>query len=287
MKLTDMRRVLEENGILLTKSLGQNFLHDAQQLERIVDLAEVKSGDHVLEIGPGLGPLTEVLLRRGTKVLAIEKDRRLFALLRSRWPNTPFLTVEPADALAWLRREARDLSQWKVVSNLPYSVASPMLVELAESPTGPISITVTLQTEVANRLQANAGQDDYGILSLLVQPNYRPGNCFKIPASCFFPAPHIESACLTLIRRPAPLVSESLRRQYKRIVKRAFSERRKMMMKLLKFDWPTDLVESVFGTLNLNPQIRAEKVSLAQFVEIATRLAEGLSTPASSNHSAT
>lgn len=268
MKLSEMRRCLEERDIQLTKSLGQNFLHDEHQLERIVDLADVCLTDKVLEIGPGLGPLTEVILKRAGEVLAIEKDRRLVAVLEERLKDNPKLEIVAADALVWLRREPRDWTEWKMVANLPFSVASPILVELASSATGPINITTTLQLEVARRLMAKATDDDYGILTLLIQANYEPGEWFKIPPGCFFPSPGIDSACLILRRRSNPLFSPALRKDYERIVKRAFSERRKMMMKLLKFDWPAAVVDSAFVTLGLDPKVRAEKVTLDQFVRI-------------------
>src|SRR5258705_1498969 len=129
MRLSEMRQILEERGIKLTKSLGQNFLHDANQLRRIVELAQLSPTERVLEIGPGLGPLTELLIERSGEVLAIEKDKRLCEVLRERFPQ---LRLLHADALEYLRSEGNDWSGWKVVSNLPYSVASPVIVELAQ-----------------------------------------------------------------------------------------------------------------------------------------------------------
>ena len=272
MKLSEMRRCLDERQIQLTKSLGQNFLHDEHQLQRIVDLAGVTASDKVLEIGPGLGPLTDVILLRASEVLAVEKDRRLVEVLEERLRDHPKLKIIAADALLWLRRELRDWSDWKMVSNLPFSVASPILVELASSMTGPISITTTLQLEVAHRLMAKATDDDYGILTLLIQANYEPGEWFKIPPGSFFPSPGIDSACLILRRRTKPLVAPALRKNYERIVKRAFSERRKKMMKLLKFDWPASRVNLAFETLGLDLKVRAEKVSLEDFVRLTEML---------------
>src|SRR5215469_6713650 len=130
MKLHEMREVLNARGIQLTKSLGQNFLHDQNQLRRIVDAAEISGADKVLEIGPGLGPLTEMLLERAGRVLAIEMDARLAEILRERFQNPKFELLQ-ADALEFLKSGTHDWNDWKVVSNLPYSVASPILVELA------------------------------------------------------------------------------------------------------------------------------------------------------------
>jgi len=267
-KLAEMRRWLDERNIQLTKSLGQNFLHDAHQLERIVTAAELAPSDKVLEIGPGLGPLTELLLARTGEVLAIEKDARLVEVLRERFPQ---LNLLHDDALDFLRHELRDWTDWKLVANLPYSVASPILVELAQSPRRPKQMTVTLQLEVAQRLMAKADDDDYGVLTLLVQLDYEPRAQFKIPPSCFFPAPDVDSACVTLVRREQPLLADEHRAAFVKIVKRAFSQRRKMMLKLLKTEWPLEKLQTAFATLNISPQERAEKLSLEQFVEL-TRL---------------
>jgi len=138
MTLSEMREVLASRGIRLTKSLGQNFLHDGNQLRRIVAAAELTKADRVLEIGPGLGPLTEWLVAQAGEVLAIEKDGRLVTALRERLGSksevrSSKFEIWHDDALAFLRRERRDWSDWKLVSNLPYSVASPILVELAQS----------------------------------------------------------------------------------------------------------------------------------------------------------
>ena len=278
MKLSEMRDLLTSRGIQLSKSLGQNFLHDGNQLRRIVDAAELKPTDKVLEIGPGLGPLTELLVAQAGEVLAIEKDARLVEVLRERIHSqfkiqNSQLELLHDDALKFLRREPRDWSEWNLVANLPYSVASPILVELAQSPNRPERMVVTLQLEVANRLLAQADDDDYGVLTLLVQLDYEPRNWFKIPSTCFFPAPDVDSACVTLVRRAQPLLAETQRAVFVKIVKRAFSQRRKMMMKLLKQDWPEEKLASAFAELQISPQERAEKLSLGQFVHLTQGLA--------------
>jgi len=272
MTLSDMRRTLDERGIQLTKSLGQNFLHDANQLRRIVESAELAPTDRVLEIGPGLGPLTELLLAHAGEICAIETDQRLIDFLQQRFANHPKLQLLHADALRFLQREARDWRGWKVVSNLPYSVASPILIELALSPQPPDRIVATLQLEVARRLMAGADDDDYGILTLLVQLRYEPRGHFKIPAGCFFPEPDVASACVTLVRRESELLPAELRPVFVRLVKLAFSQRRKMMLKLLKQQWPADKLTAAFAALNISPQERAEKLTLDQFVALTKAL---------------
>jgi 16S rRNA (adenine1518-N6/adenine1519-N6)-dimethyltransferase len=299
MKLTEMRELLAKRDIQLTKSLGQNFLHDANQLERIVAGGEVTKADKVLEIGPGLGPLTELLLAKAGEVLAVETDYRLVEFLAERFglvakegapelsavkpsadspkepadlahPNNLFLVHD--DAVADLKREQRDWSDWKLVANLPYSVASPIIVELAAGVRAPKLMSITLQLEVAQRLMAPTDDDHYGILTLLVQLDFETRGWFKIPPGCFFPSPEVDSACVCLARRATPLLPEEMRAAYRKIVKKAFSQRRKMMLKLLKQDWPKEKLDVAFAELNISPMERAEKLSLEQFVALTKRL---------------
>lgn len=274
MNLTEMRALLTEYGIQLTKSLGQNFLHDGNQLRRIASAGETKPGDKILEIGPGLGPLTELLLENGNEVLAIEKDRRLIPLLEKRFSERKNFTLLNEDALRVVEDQTRDWQDWKLISNLPYSVASPILVELAHNPCKPERMIATLQLEVAQRLMAETDGDDYGILTLLVQLHYQPTGLFRIPPKCFFPSPDVDSACITLVRREQPLLPAELVPKFERIVKTAFSQRRKMMMKLLKQFWPIEKLEAAFASLGLSPQERAEKVTLEQFAELTKALAQ-------------
>ncbi len=278
MNLNEMKQVLAERNIQLTKSLGQNFLHDANQLRRIMAIAELQPTDRVLEIGPGLGPLTEILVAQVGEVLAIEKDARLVAVLQQHFQTetggTPVLRLLHDDALDYLKREPRDWSGWKLVANLPFSVASPLLVELALAARGPERLVGTLQIEVAKRLHAEPGAPDYGVLTLLVQLNYQPQPWFKIPPSCFFPEPDVDAACFCLVRRNPPPLTDDQRRVFIRVVKRGFSQRRKMMLKLLKQDWPAPRLAQEFERLNLSPMIRAEKVSVDQFAQLARNLAD-------------
>jgi 16S rRNA (adenine1518-N6/adenine1519-N6)-dimethyltransferase len=287
-KLSEMREVLTRRDIQLTKSLGQNFLHDANQLQKIVDAAKLSDTDKVLEIGPGLGTLTELLLENAGEVLAIEMDSRLVEVLREQFPINsegrvtrvpnqsqglaelapPKFELLHDDALEFLRREQRDWSDWKLVANLPYSVASPILVELAQSPRRPERMVTTLQFEVAQRLMAQADDDDYGVLTLLVQLDYEPRDSFKIPPDCFFPSPNVDSMCVVLQRRARPLLADGQRAAFVKIVKRAFSQRRKMMLKLLKQDWAVEKLAAAFAELKISPQERAEKLSLEQFVKL-------------------
>ncbi len=270
--LTQMRALLTQHGIQLTKSLGQNFLHDGNQLRRIANAGAIKPGDKILEIGPGLGPLTELLLENGNEVLAIEKDQRLIPLLQARFAEQKNFTLLHADALRVVEDMERDWQNWKLIANLPYSVASPILVELAHNPRKPERLIATLQLEVAQRLMAETDGEDYGILTLLVQLHYQPTDLFKIPPKCFFPAPDVDSACISLIRREQPLLPPELVPKFERIVKTAFGQRRKMAIKLLKQNWPVEQLEAAFNAIGLPLQIRAEKVSLEQFATLTKAL---------------
>ena len=273
MKLTEMKQILSSGQIQLTKSLGQNFLHDGNQLRRIAGAGELTKTDRVLEVGPGLGPLTELLVEQAGEVLAIEKDRRLFEVVQTRLVNATNFSVLHDDALDFLRRERRDWSDWKMVANLPYSVASPILVELAQARGCPQRLVATLQLEVGRRLVALGGEDDYGVLSLLMQLRYEARSHFKIPAECFFPAPEVDSACVVLVRRETPLLPFELHMRFEHLVKLSFSQRRKMMMKLLKQEWPAEKLAQIFEQMGISPQIRAERVTLEQFVELTKLLA--------------
>lgn len=309
MKLPEMRQLLSERGIYLTKSLGQNFLHEEKVIQKIAAAGELTKADKVLEIGPGLGPLTELLLAQAGEVLAVEMDARLVEILRQRFQAgmgklhasgqpTPVPSKEGservecltngvpllggargelelihADALKYLETHPRDWRGWKLVANLPYSVASPILVELALAEHGPDRMVVTLQREVAERLRSKANDEDYGLLTLLVQLNYEPQSMFKISAGCFFPQPNVDSACLTLVRRPKPLLSSEQVKIFVRVVKQAFSQRRKMMAKLLRAQWPEDKLAAAMSEVGLSPQIRAEAVTLQQFVELTEKVA--------------
>jgi 16S rRNA (adenine1518-N6/adenine1519-N6)-dimethyltransferase len=272
MKLAQIRHTLDTEGIRLTKSLGQNFLHDQNQLARIAQAADLGDNDSVLEIGPGLGCLTSHLLGGHRTVMAIETDNRLVEFLTRHYASTPQLQIVHADALRFLREHSGSWQDWKCVSNLPYSVASPILVELAIHPSPPARIVTTVQTEVADRIRSPHGSGDYGILSLLIQANFEPGESFKIPPPCFFPPPNVDSTCITLHRRKSRLLGPGEFPTFCKIVKRGFSQRRKMMIKLLKADWNIEWISVLLEELGLDPKVRAEQVSLDQFV----RMTQGL-----------
>lgn len=248
-------------------------MHDGNQLRRIIDAAALDPSVLVLEVGPGLGPLTELLIARSAHVLAVEKDARLCEILTKRFADAKNFELVHADALDYLMEPARDWSKFKFISNLPYSVASRLIVSLALGAKGPQRIVTTLQKEVALRLRAQANDPDYGLLSLLVQLRYLPKGHFRVPAACFFPAPEVDSACITLERRAEPLLPAPLEPMYERIVRQSFSQRRKIMFKLLRtFSAEAELI-AAFSHSKIPMQARAETVSLDQFIQLTKFLA--------------
>ena len=272
MNLSEIRNLLREEDIMLTKSLGQTFMHDQNQLRKIVGLAKLTAADHVIEIGPGLGSLTGLLLQTAGHVTAIETDRRLVKLLDERFGERSNFTLQHADAMKIVRKSKFDWSKHKLVANLPYSIASPLLIDLAASAGRPRGMIVTLQLEVVQRLLAQSATKEYGVLTLLIGLHYATGESFVIPRGSFYPEPNVDSGCIELLRRETPLLLPELCPVFKKIVKRVFAERRKKMMKLLKRDWPEAAVVEAFDALGLDEKIRAERVTLEQFAELTQRL---------------
>jgi 16S rRNA (adenine1518-N6/adenine1519-N6)-dimethyltransferase len=273
MNLTEMRRWLGERNIQLTRSLGQNFLHDGNQLRRIVAAAELEPEQPVLEVGPGLGPLTELLLAGGRRVLAIEKDRRLVEVLRERFTGEDQLELIEADALDWLRTADRDWSEWRLVSNLPYSVASPILVDLALSARPPAALVATLQLEVVQRIAARPATPEYGVLTLLLGLRYEVTDWFKVPRDCFFPVPDVDSGCVILTRRAGPVVAPEVGKAFVEAVKRGFGQRRKMLRKLLAEQWGKEAVDRALTSAGVSLTERAERLTREQFLTLAEHLA--------------
>jgi len=272
MKLSAIKALLREHDIQLTRSLGQSFMHDENQVARIAELAEVGPGDNVFEIGPGLGPLTEVLLERAQSVLAIEVDERLVKVLKTRFDGKSGFGLIHTDALAYLQENDVDWSDWKLVSNLPFSVGTPILVELAAPGRIPRSMTVTLQKEVADRIAAKPGTKAYGVLTLLLQATCELDGEFFIPADCYFPPPAVDTSCIRLTRRETPIVSEELHPTFVGVVKRGFSQRRKMMLKLLKQDWTPENLAVAYEVAGIDEKVRAEALEIGQFVDLARAL---------------
>ncbi len=250
------------------KSLGQNFLRDPHYLDRIADAAQTGPEDQVLEIGPGLGHLTRVLAERVHKVIAIEVDNRLIPHLHKEFDSIRNVELVHADALEY------DYSllqgRWKVVANLPYYISTPIIQKLLKHRCAFISLTIMLQKEVAERIASGPGTKDYGYLSVLVQYYAVPRVEFKVPPGCFTPQPEVDSTVITLTIRdqPAALVRDEA--FFFRVIKAAFSQRRKTLRNALK---QLELRNEKMGTLlnctGIDPGRRAETLSVEDFGRLA------------------
>lgn len=250
-----------ENGFHPNKVLGQNFLIDRNALESIVDAAELPAGAHVLEIGPGLGVLTEEMLRRGFSVTAIEKDPVLAERLAAALGNPSALKVRTGDALDFIKDGSCDGFP-ALVSNLPYQAGTRILLELTQRKEGaPETATVLVQTEVAERLAAGPGSKTRGLAGVWVQLDYDVRIVRAVSASCFWPRPEIGSSVVRLVRHHRnDALSAEMRTLFRRITKQAFEHRRKQLGAIFK-----GIVEST---------ARAEQLSNADWLAFVEALAE-------------
>lgn len=262
---SEVRALLERMRFVPRRVLGQNFLIDGNILRIMLDAAALAPSDAVLEIGPGLGVLTGPLLERAGRVVAIEKDDLLYAHLQGTLGGHPALTLLHADAL-----EA-DLAGWlasgvnKVVANLPYSVGTRILVELCQAEARPERIVVTVQREVADRIVAQPGGKDYGVLSVFAQADYAAAIHKGVPRTCFFPVPQVASAIVRMERRPRD-VSGVDDASFRALVKRCFEHRRKQLGALIHD--PAALAQ-----VGLDPQQRPETVGVADWLRLTRALA--------------
>jgi 16S rRNA (adenine1518-N6/adenine1519-N6)-dimethyltransferase len=259
------------DSIRAKKSLGQNFLRDPHYLNKIADAAGIGPHDQVLEIGPGLGHLTHVLTRRAQKVLAIEVDHRLIPLLRDEFGATHNFELLHADALAY---NYDSLSgPWKVVANLPYYISTPIIQKLILHWSKFRSLTLMLQKEVAERIAASPGGKEYGFLSVLVQLYAVPRVQFKVPAGAFTPRPEVDSAVMTLMIRNSPAIHLTNEDFFIRVVKAAFSQRRKTLRNSLKqLDVGKEKMAMVLERTGIDLGRRAETLTLEEFGRLAEYL---------------
>ena len=260
MTLTEVRRLIEELGIRPSKALGQNFLIDGNILQIILREADVRRDEIVLEVGPGLGVLTEELLDRAKEVVAVERDLRLCDYLRQKFPE---LDLIEGDAV-----EVPLPRCDKVVANLPYSISTPILERFVEGEAKPRAIVVTLQREVAQRLAARPRTKDYGALTLFTQLHYHATIVHIVSPRCFFPAPQVESAIVALNRRD-PRVKLERGAPFHKIVRLGFNQRRKMLHKLLA---ECGDVDRAFAGASVSPTARAEELTLDQWIKLANAL---------------
>jgi 16S rRNA (adenine1518-N6/adenine1519-N6)-dimethyltransferase len=266
MKLSEIQATLRDIRVSPVKTMGQNFLHDRNLAKWIVERAELKPSDYVVEVGPGLGALTEFVLASGARVLAIEKDARLVGFLRERFA-TERLEIVHGDALEFDVRALFAQPKVKFIGNLPYNISSQVLLQFTRYPS-PISLWLCmLQKEMARRLSAQPGSSDYGALTLLVQLHHRVEYLRSVPASVFLPQPEVDSAFVKITPRAADEFPEHDAELFTKLVRKGFSQRRKQLQKLLREDVPE--WAAACESVGCDPKARAEELSLSQWIALS------------------
>lgn len=255
---SEVRELLARLEFHPSRVLGQNFLIDRNILDILLDAAGLQPGDTVVEVGPGLGVLTDALLARVAAVTAVEKDRRLAAYLRERFAGKPKLTLIHADILDCDLPALFPRPGMKLVANLPYIIAARLLVELTVLPHPPARIVVTIQREVAGRLAARPASKDYGLLSILLQRHYEIETVKHISPSCFWPPPEVQSAIVRLERRAEPLGGEADETALRDLLRHVFSHRRKTLGRALR-DHAGDPLPALVAA-GIDPRARAEEL---------------------------
>jgi len=274
-----VRGLLAEHGVRPSRALGQNFLADPNTARRIVALAGVGPGDRVLEIGPGIGSLTVALVDTGAEVVALEIDRHLVPLLEAVVAGMPNVRVVRDDALtvpwdAVLGPDSPDdpAQTWHCVSNLPYNVATPVVVRLLEECPRVMHLLLMVQREVGERLAAGPGDDAYGAVSVKVAYYTTARVVGTVPATVFFPTPKVESALVRLERRPAPPVDVPSPDALFTIVRAGFAQRRKMLRSALR-PLLGARTEAVLTAAGVRPDARAEVLGLDEWAALARQAA--------------
>jgi 16S rRNA (adenine1518-N6/adenine1519-N6)-dimethyltransferase len=251
------------------KRFSQHFLFDPSILRRMIDAAQVTSEDTVLEIGPGPGRLTRLLAESAGRVIAVEIDRDLHAKLKAELSGFPNLELVSGDILRYPLESIT--GPFKVVANVPYHISTPIIFRLLEHREHLVSMTLTLQREVAQRIAARPGGKDYGVLSLMVQYHGRAVIKFPIPRGAFRPVPRVDSACLHVDILPEPAVAVRDPALFSRVVRTAFSTRRKTMLNALKQAFPD--AETALNAAGVDPSRRPETLGMEEFGRIADCLA--------------
>lgn len=261
--------ILKRFGIRMSKKLGQNFLIDEHVVESIVNAANIIQGDAVLEIGPGIGTLTQGLAEAGAAVTAVEIDRRLIEVLAKTLEGYENIRVVHGDILRIDIGKEVAAPRYKVVANLPYYITTPIIMGLLEAHM-PVDILVTMvQKEVAQRMVAVPGTKDYGSLSVAVQYYTKPEIMFVVPPASFIPPPAVDSAVIRCTVREKPPV-EVNERIFFRVVKAAFAQRRKTLSNTLKTTGvPADTLKVILEKAGIDGGRRGETLSLEEFAAIA------------------
>ncbi|WP_044895804.1 16S rRNA (adenine(1518)-N(6)/adenine(1519)-N(6))-dimethyltransferase RsmA [Bacillus alveayuensis] len=280
------KEILEKYGFSFKKSLGQNFLIDTNILRRIVDFAELSAETGVIEIGPGIGALTEQLARRVKKVVAFEIDQRLLPILSetlSPYSNVRIIhqDVLKADVRKVIDEEFAGMKDIMVVANLPYYVTTPIVMKLLTERLPLRGIVVMLQKEVADRISARPGTKDYGSLSIAVQYYTKAETVMTVPRTVFVPQPNVDSAVIRLTKLPQPAVVVENEAFFFEVVRASFGQRRKTILNNLTSNLTNgkifkETIEKVLHEVNIDPRRRGETLTLAEFAALSDRLFQAL-----------
>ena len=279
---TETKAVLDMFGFSFAKKYGQNFLIDGNIVSNIVKNAGITKEDTVLEIGPGIGTMTQVLCEQAKNVIAVEIDKRLIDVLTFTLRDYDNVTVINSDILKCnieeLCKQYSSNGRLKVVANLPYYITTPIIMELLEKNNNSVieSITVMIQKEVAERLGAEPGNRDYGAITLSINYYSDANIVMTVPASCFMPRPNVDSAVIRMDIYDKPPVATKDEVKMFKVIKAAFSQRRKTLVNSVSSS--TDIAkETILKSLNemgLSESVRGETLSLEQFAELSDRIIE-------------
>lgn len=278
--------ILQKYHFNFQKKYGQNFLIDTNILEKIIDAAGVNQDDCVLEIGPGIGTMTQYLCEHAREVVAVEIDQKLIPILEqdtlSSYDNITIINDDILKVdISAIVQEKNNGNPIKVVANLPYYITTPIIMGLFESHISLESITIMVQKEVAERMQVGPGTKDYGALSLAVQYYARPKVMLTVPASCFMPRPNVDSAVIKLTRHERPPVTVSDEKFLFDIIRASFNQRRKTLVNALGnaagLNVKKEQVLSALEKMGMSPTIRGEALTLGEFAELSERLAAAVS----------
>ena len=278
------KAVLERHGFTFKKSFGQNFLTDTNILQKIVDTAEIDDQVNVIEIGPGIGALTEFLAERAAQVMAFEIDHRLVPILADTLSDFDNVTVVNEDILKVdLVQHIQNFKNpdlpIKVVANLPYYITTPILIHLIESGIPFSEFVVMMQKEVADRISAQPNTKAYGSLSIAVQYYMTAKVAFIVPQTVFVPAPNVDSAILKMVRRDQPAVAVQDEKFFFKVSKASFVHRRKTLWNNLtshfgKTEETKAKLTAALEQAELSPSVRGEALTLADFARLADALKE-------------
>ena len=272
--------VIQKHGFGFQKKFGQNFLIDGRVLDKIIAAAEITQDDFVLEIGPGIGTLTQCLAEAAREVTAVEIDRNLIPILEETLSEYNNVSVLNQDVLKTdigaIAREKNGGRPIKVVANLPYYITTPIIMGLFESNVPIDSITVMVQKEVALRMQAGPGTKDYGALSLAVQYYAEPYLAANVPPNCFIPRPNVGSAVIRLKKYEKPPVQVRDEKLMFRLIRASFNQRRKTLVNGItnsaELSFSKEEVLEALSRVQLSENIRGEALTLEQFAALSDAL---------------